>query len=119
VSATVDGLDKTILLVEMKNSGIHWAEPRDLDLDNLPPTIDKNRLFESLSAHEGGVFVAFADGHIEHLPMKHSSLEYLEALVSRNGGETNEWENDMPRVAPKAEASAVKESKEESRPAPQ
>lgn len=100
-----DGTDKTILLIEMKNSGIHWAEPRDLDLSNLPPSIDKQKLFESLSNHIGGVCVAFADGPIEFLPFAHSSLEYLEALVSRDGGEAIAWENRMPRVVPKAKSS--------------
>jgi prepilin-type processing-associated H-X9-DG protein len=106
-----DGRDGTILLVEMKNSGIHWAEPRDLDLANLPPTIDKTKLFESLSAHPRGLIVAFADGHIEHLPFAHSSLEYLEAIVSRDGGEKIEWEKQMPRVVLKAGSPATKKRK--------
>jgi prepilin-type processing-associated H-X9-DG protein len=118
LAAAIDGLDKTVLLIEMKNSGIHWAEPRDLDLADLPATIDKNKLIETLSFHTTGLCVAFADGHVAQVPI-HSSLEYLEALVSRNGGEKIEWENDMPRVVPKAPPHAVKGSKETARPATQ
>ena len=54
LSDITDGPENTILLVEMKNSGIKWAEPRDLDLNNLPPGITKQNLLHSLSNHAGG-----------------------------------------------------------------
>jgi hypothetical protein len=50
-----DGAANTILLIEMKNSGIKWAEPRDLDLNNLPPGITKQNLLQSLSKPHGRV----------------------------------------------------------------
>src|SRR5438045_6915954 len=46
-----DGTSNTILLVEMKNSGIRWSEPRDLDLNNLPPGITPQNLIQSLGNH--------------------------------------------------------------------
>jgi len=76
---------KTILLVEMKNSGIKWAEPRDLDLGNLPPGVTKHSLLKTLSNHDGGyINVLFADGHTESIS---SSIpwEEFEAMIAING----------------------------------
>ncbi len=81
-----DSSADTILLVEMKNSGISWAEPRDLDLDHLPPGITKQNLLHSLSNHAGGVNVLFADGSVrfirEDIPWKG-----FEAMLTIDGGE--------------------------------
>jgi prepilin-type processing-associated H-X9-DG protein len=80
-AAGTQGRRNTILLVEMKNSGIQWAEPRDLDLDNLPPGITKQNLMQSLSDHPGGFNVAFADGHVEFIPSTISWTDFA-ALLS-------------------------------------
>jgi prepilin-type processing-associated H-X9-DG protein len=63
-----DDPQDTILFIEMHSSGISWAEPRDLDLNNLPPGITKQNLLHSLSNHAGGFNAAFADGHVEFIP---------------------------------------------------
>jgi len=58
-----DGLPTTILLVEVKNSGIHWMEPRDL---NCPPasTVVNPASGQGISSnHPGGANVVFADVH--------------------------------------------------------
>lgn len=50
----VDGTSNTMAIVEFKNSGISWAEPKDLDISqpmSLPP-----------GNHPGGNIVGFADG---------------------------------------------------------
>ena len=74
----------TILVVEMKNSGIKWAEPRDLDLENLPDGITKDNLFAHLSNHPGGFNALFADGHVEFIPVTIPWSDF-EALVSIRG----------------------------------
>jgi prepilin-type processing-associated H-X9-DG protein len=51
---------KTILLVELQNSGINWTEPRDLDISELAK-LTANR-------HAGDFHAFFADGHVELLP---------------------------------------------------
>jgi hypothetical protein len=81
-----DGLATTILLVEMKHSGIAWAEPRDLDLDHLPPGYDKKKLLELLSNHPGYVNVAFANGSVVSLPVNLSPAEF-DAMLTKSGGE--------------------------------
>ena len=85
IDEITDGPENTIMLIEMKNSGIQWAEPRDLDWNNPPPTVDKNRLVESLSNHPQGLNVIFADWHRETLPST-IPIEQFEALLTKSGG---------------------------------
>jgi prepilin-type processing-associated H-X9-DG protein len=81
-----DGTSNTILLVEMKNSGIAWAEPRDLDLENLPPGITTENLLESIAIHPGIVNVVFADGHVESIPTDIPWSDF-HAMLTIAGGE--------------------------------
>jgi prepilin-type processing-associated H-X9-DG protein len=82
-----DNPHDTILVVELKNSGIGWAEPRDFDLSNLPPGITKDNLLKSLSNHKGGFHALFADGHIEFIPDTIPWRDF-EAMLTIAGGET-------------------------------
>ncbi len=81
LGAIKDGPSNTILLVEMKNSGIKWSEPRDLDLDHLPPGINKAGLLKAISTHPGGIFVAFADGAVRFLHNT-TSFDDFESLIT-------------------------------------
>jgi prepilin-type processing-associated H-X9-DG protein len=76
----------TVLFVEMHNSGIPWAEPRDLDLSNLPPGITKQNLLQSLSNHAGGFNAVFADGHEEFIREDIPWADF-EAMLTIAGGE--------------------------------
>ena len=76
----------TILFVEMHNSGIKWAEPRDLDLNNLPPGITKQNLLHSLSNHAGGFNAVFADGHVAFIREDIPWADF-EAMLTIAGGE--------------------------------
>jgi prepilin-type processing-associated H-X9-DG protein len=76
----------TILLVEIKNSGIGWAEPRDLDLNNLPSGITPQNLIPSLVNHVKVFNALFADGHVEAIPDTISWPDFL-ALLTIAGGE--------------------------------
>ncbi len=86
LSEIKDNPADTLLLVEMKNSGIKWAEPRDLDLENLPPGITKENLLKQISNHPGGINALFADGHVEFIPDTISWPQF-EALLTIAGGE--------------------------------
>jgi prepilin-type processing-associated H-X9-DG protein len=86
LSDVTDGRQNTILFVEMRNSGIAWAEPRDLDLDHLPPGITKQNLLHSLSNHPGGFNAVFADGHVEFIPETIPWADF-EAMLTIAGGE--------------------------------
>ena len=79
-------LSKTILLVEVVNSGIHWMEPRDLHVVQMAPTINPASGQGISSPHPAGANVAFADGHVRFLP-ESISPEDLRAMLTRSGGE--------------------------------
>ncbi|MGH7140262.1 MAG: DUF1559 domain-containing protein, partial [Pirellulales bacterium] len=65
--ATVtDGTSNTLMVVEAANAGIHWMEPRDLDIDQMTLTINGSPTDIS-SHHPGGAQAVFADGHTTFL----------------------------------------------------
>ena len=76
-----DGTSKTLLLVEQPMSGIHWMEPRDLNLEELAildPDGPRN--------HGGSVIIgSFADGHT--LALSSIGPERLRRLATIAGGE--------------------------------
>lgn len=82
-----DRLFDTLLLVELKDSGIAWSEPRDLDLNNLPAGLTQQNLLQSLSNHAGGFNAVFADGHVEFIPSTIPWSQFI-ALTTIDGGET-------------------------------
>jgi hypothetical protein len=75
-----DGVSKTILIVEVPNSGIAWAEPRDITIDELIDRLDKGQ-----SAHLHGFNVALCDGSIQLLPVD-IDRETLRRLATANDG---------------------------------
>jgi prepilin-type processing-associated H-X9-DG protein len=81
-----DGPENTILLIEMKNSGIAWNEPRDFDAQKLPAAQKLSVFLKSLSNHRHGLHVLFCDGHVEMLPFT-IPLDQFEALLTKSGGE--------------------------------
>jgi hypothetical protein len=56
-----NGGQNTILLVEMAHSGIHWMEPRDLELDTMSLQINDRGAPSISSPHPRGPAVVFAD----------------------------------------------------------
>jgi prepilin-type processing-associated H-X9-DG protein len=82
-----DGTDKTILVVEVANSGIHWMEPRDLHVVQMTPRINAPAGQGIRSRHPGGgVNVLFADAHIQYLSQDVTE-EDLRAMLTIAGGE--------------------------------
>lgn len=85
-----DGTACTLLVVEAHGSGIHWMEPRDLHLVQMPLAINPPRGTGISSPHGGtkskGARAAFADGHTQFLPSSLTPAE-LTALLTIAGGE--------------------------------
>lgn len=71
-----DGTSNTIMMIETKGQGINWAEPRDLDLGNLPPP----------SSHPRGNVILFGDGSVRTLD-RNTPPQTIRAAATRNGGE--------------------------------
>ena len=60
---THSGLTSTLLVVESRESGIHWAEPRDLTVDEFLARLKNGKGLN----HSGGFFAVFCDGHVEFI----------------------------------------------------
>ena len=80
-----DGISYTIMLVEVKNSGIHWMEPRDLMIDQVTSPNARGALGIS-SHHPGGAHVLFVDASRAFIE-DHISPGFLPKAIDINGGE--------------------------------
>lgn len=88
-----DGSSNTLMVVEVRDSGIHWMEPRDLHISQMPMTVNAPRGQGLSSEHRPsrnkpafGAQCAFADGHVQLLPSE-TPPEALRAALTRAGGE--------------------------------
>lgn len=85
VDDVTDGLDRTLLLVEVPSQGIHWSEPRDL---SRAAAIE---ILKSRSAsppwNRRPRHVALADGSVHAVPQGLNEAD-VEALLTIAGGET-------------------------------
>jgi hypothetical protein len=81
-----DGLENTILLMEVANTGIHWMEPRDLRLDSISADQNAEPVIADAN-HPAGAAVLFAD-KIEAFRLQAAlRSETLRALLTIAGGE--------------------------------
>ena len=78
------GASQTILVLEIRNSDIAWAEPRDLDINSL--TIDPSA--PNCVDMNAGVVALSGDGAVRNL--RGMTLEKLKSLVMCEGSETME-----------------------------
>lgn len=81
LSAIDDGLQNTILVVEVEDSRIHWMQPDDLRIEDLAS--------ESRSwTVNAGTYVLFADGVIGEW-QKQIPTELLKSFLTIDGGEAH------------------------------
>jgi len=79
LSEVTDGLSNTLVLIEVENSGINWAEPRDIDLSQpvaLPP-----------GNHPRINLGAFADGSVRSMSNS-AAPNVVQGLATKAGGES-------------------------------
>jgi hypothetical protein len=92
-----DGASRTILVVEVENSGVHWMDPRDLNFDEISFALNDPTRPSISSGHTvtgnwpwSGTFavvnVLFADGTVARLPAD-TPPETIRAWLTANGGE--------------------------------
>jgi hypothetical protein len=79
IADITDGTSNTIMLVELANSGAHWAEPKDLDIATLAGGLPPGN-------HPGGNEVGLFDGSVRFVAKKNDP-QALRALLTRSGGE--------------------------------
>jgi|WetSurMetagenome_2_1015567.scaffolds.fasta_scaffold204780_2 prepilin-type processing-associated H-X9-DG protein len=76
----------TIMLVEVVNSDVRWAEPKDLRFDQLDFTINGKKNHAIASDHPGGAHVLFCDGHVEFLN-NNTFADRIKAMLTVDGSE--------------------------------
>ena len=89
-----DDPSNTILVVEIANSDIHWMEPRDLDISEMPLEVNPKNGRGISSLYPGSRFprkprgaqVALADGSVRFLP-ENTQPEELRAMLTGSGGD--------------------------------
>jgi len=86
-----DGTSNTIAIVEVRNCGVHWAEPRDLHVDQMASVINPQAGEGISSAHQGGANVLITDGSTRFLSSNFPA-KTLRALLTIAGGEGIEAE---------------------------
>ena len=84
-----DDRERTIVLVEVANSGIHWMEPRDLPLSEALRGINAKTGLGISSRHRGGAFSGRADGSAWFVS-ESLSREQLRGILTPSGGEVVE-----------------------------
>lgn len=84
--AAGDGTAQTLLLAEVVASGIHWMEPRDLELSRMAPTINPRTGHGISGYHRGSANVAFVDGRVKPLS-ENLPAATLRALLTIKGRE--------------------------------
>ncbi len=93
-----DGGKRTVMVVEVVNSGVHWAEPRDLSVDEALEGLKTGRGLRISSAHPGGICVLFADGAYHILPSKMPISLWRKILA----GEIKDLDNIEEKIDPSA-----------------
>jgi hypothetical protein len=82
-----DGTPNTIMLVEVHNSGIHWMEPRDLDLSQMDMAINSPNGPSISSGHIGGwAHVVFVSGQTRAID-NNAPPKAIRAALTIAGGE--------------------------------
>jgi len=84
-----DGINNTILVVEVHNSGISWMEPRDLDVSQMPMNINPKTGLGISSGHPKCAQAARADGSVFVLD-ENTPPATIRAMLTIAGGETVE-----------------------------
>ena len=84
-SEITDGTSNTILAVEVRGKGVHWARPVDLDGSSVPLWMESGGGIDS--QHPGGANVAFADGAVRFLRFDANTESQVRDQVTPRGGE--------------------------------
>jgi len=81
-----DGTSNTIMIAERSQSGIHWMEPRDLNVPQMSYRINDPAGYGIRSPHPGLANAVFADGTV-HSIREDIDPEILKALITINAGD--------------------------------
>jgi prepilin-type processing-associated H-X9-DG protein len=71
----------TVMAVEVTNSDVHWAEPRDLTVDDALRGLENPQGLRISTCHPHIVNVLFADGSVRYVPSKTSISVWRKVLA--------------------------------------
>jgi hypothetical protein len=83
--------DDTILVVETRNSGIHWMEPGDFDIETMPRTVNAADGRGLSSRYVDGFHVLFADGEVWFVSYR-VPFQTMEIFFTVGGANENDRE---------------------------
>jgi prepilin-type processing-associated H-X9-DG protein len=81
-----DGQAQTIMLVEVADSGVGWAEPKDLEFDKIDFQINGEERPGISSQHSGGANIAMCDGSVRWVSDTIKPVMLI-AMLTIDGGE--------------------------------
>jgi hypothetical protein len=81
-----DEAANTVMLIEVANSDVRWAEPKDLRFDQLDFKINSQAKPAIGSYHPGGATIVSCDGHVKFLSDT-TPPERIKAMLTIDGGE--------------------------------
>jgi hypothetical protein len=84
-----------ILIVETRNSGLHWMEPGDFELSTLPRTINAPDGSGISSNDPVGTWIGLADGSVRFVPTD-TPFEKLEPFFTIAGASANDIDDLLP-----------------------
>jgi hypothetical protein len=88
----------TVMVVEVVNSGVHWAEPRDLTVEEALQGLKTGKGLRISTAHPSVINVLFADGTVHMLPAKMPISVWKKLLA----GEIQDLDNIEDQIDPTA-----------------
>lgn len=81
-----DGTSNTIMVVEVKNSGVTWTQPKDIDFAASSFVLNKGPDGDIGSHHASGTVAAMCDGSVRTIP-KNTQPADVKAMATKAGGE--------------------------------
>jgi hypothetical protein len=93
-----DNGSHTVMVVEVVNSGLQWAEPRDLTVDEALEGLKTGKGLRISSAHPYCINVLFADGSVRTLPAKMPISVWKKLLA----GEIKDFDDIEEMIDPSA-----------------
>jgi hypothetical protein len=70
ISDLLHSSSQTVMAVEVVNSGVHWAEPRDLTVEEALEGLKTGKGLRISTAHPSFINVLFANGEVRLLPAR-------------------------------------------------
>ena len=86
MSEIMDGTSNTLMVVEVKGTGVNWAEPKDLDASTVTYPLGSGTGSSPDSNHPGGLNAALCDGSVRFISDS-ISPQTFNALMTKAGAE--------------------------------